>query len=61
MSAVVGQEVLKHKTKGLKGSPIQSLTIGLDNSPFLKRRGAPSMISFPNCFLGKEFCHFKTQ
>jgi hypothetical protein len=27
----------------------------------LKRRRAPSMIDFPNCFSGEEFCHFKTQ
>ncbi len=58
---LVGQEVLKHKTKELKGSSTQPLTTGLGNSPFLKRRGALSMISFLNCFPGKEFRHFKTQ
>ncbi len=60
MLVVVGQGVLKHKTKELKGSPTQPLTTGLNNSPFLKR-GSPSMISFLNCFTRKEFRHFKTQ
>ncbi len=59
MLVVLGQEVLQHKTKELKGSPTQPLTTCLDNSPFLKRRGVPSMISLPNCFPGKEFCHLR--
>jgi hypothetical protein len=61
MLVVMGQEVLKHKTKELKSSPTQPLTTGLDIFLFLKRRGTPTMISFPNCFPGKEFRHFKTQ
>ncbi len=50
-----------NEQKGIKGIPPPIPTTGPRHILFWAKRGAPSVISFPNYFLEGEFCHVRTQ